>query len=103
MNSFNFNPTDGFLNTTSYPDPASGTAARTQMQSLHSQTRDYLNDVVVPTINSMQDSITALNTALTALSESITTQNLYIVVGDKTYKITVEEGAVVPVEEVSNG
>ena len=101
MNSFNFNPTDGFLNTTSYPAPASGTAARTQMQSLHSQTRDYLNDVVVPTINSMQDSITALNTALTALSESITTQNLYIVVGDKTYKITVEEGAVV--EEVSNG
>jgi CHASE3 domain sensor protein len=73
------------------------------MQSLHSQTRDYLNNTVVPTINSMQDSITALNTALTALSESITTQNLYIVVGDKTYKITVEEGAVVPVEEVSNG
>lgn len=99
MIDFNFSPTDGFLNTNSYPDPASGTAARQQMQSLHTQTREYINGTVVPTINSMQNSITALENALSALAESITTQNLYIVVGDKTYKITVEEGAVVPVEE----
>jgi len=42
-NKFAFNPTTGFLDGTSYPNPANETAARTQMQSLHNQTRDYLN------------------------------------------------------------
>lgn len=126
MDSFAFNPAEGFLNTDSYPDPASGTAARTQLQSLHSQTQTFINDQIVPAINSAQSSITdltsrmataegdisslqsslsSLSSALETLSSTVTdfansftTSNLYVVIGGTTYRITVSGGAVVPVE-----
>ena len=64
MDSFAFNPAEGFLNTDSYPDPASGTAARTQLQSLHSQTQTFINNQIVPAINSAQSSITDLTSRM---------------------------------------
>ena len=116
MDNFVFSPSDGFLNTSSYPDPASGTAARTQLQSLHTQTRNFINEQVVPAINNAQtaissltsnmataqgdisalhSSLSALSEALSALSTSLTTSSLNVVVGSKTYNITVSNGNVV--------
>lgn len=41
---FAYNPTDGLLNSTSFPDkPASNAAARQQFQELFNQVRDYIN------------------------------------------------------------
>lgn len=41
---FAFNPVDGLLNSTSFPDkPASNAAARQQFQELFNQVRDYIN------------------------------------------------------------
>jgi peptidoglycan hydrolase CwlO-like protein len=126
MDSFTFNPVEGFLNTDSYPDPASCTAARTQLQSLHSQTQTFINEQIVSAINtaqndiatlkgnmttaqgdisSLQSSLSSLSTALEALSDSVTalnttftTNELKIVVDGTTYKISVQSGSVVPIE-----
>lgn len=119
MDSFTFNPVEGFLNTDSYPDPASGTAARTQLQSLHSQTQTFINEQIVSAINtaqsdidtlkrnmttaqgdisSLQSSLTSLSDALEALSNTFTTNELKIVVNGTTYKISVESGSVVAIE-----
>ncbi len=114
MDNFTFSPSDGFLNTDSYPDPASGTAARTQLQSLHTQTRDFLNEQVVSTINEMQGTIstltqnlsdanleiTSLRNQIEAFSTLFTTSGLRLVVDDVTYAITVNEGNVVATEVV---
>lgn len=42
---FSYTPTDGLLNSTSFPNkPASNAAARQQFQELFNQVRDYIND-----------------------------------------------------------
>lgn len=51
---FNFDPVDGLMNVTSFPNkPASSTAARQQFQTLLNQLRDYINTnsstVIIPT------------------------------------------------------
>lgn len=46
MDKFKFNPFDGFKNTSSFPNPANGDAAREQLFKPHEQTRDFLNGVV---------------------------------------------------------
>lgn len=108
MDNFNFNPAEGFLNTSSYPDPASGTAARTQLQSLHTQTQTFINEQLVATINSMQSTINTLNqqlstanTAISALQTQVngfaslfTTSGLRLIVDGTTYAVTVVDGDV---------
>jgi hypothetical protein len=98
MDNFVFNPTDGFLNTNSYPDPASGTAARTQLQSLHTQTQIFLNEQVVATINSLIQQINALQTQVDGFANLFTTSGLRIVAGGVTYAITVSNGTVTATE-----
>jgi len=46
MDTFVFEPAEGFLNETSFPNPSNETETRTQLQALHSQTRDYINSIV---------------------------------------------------------
>ncbi len=106
MDNFVFNPADGFANTTSYPDPASGSAARNQLQSLHTQTREYINTQIVTAINSINSSlatiqnalgtdegnITALQNAIAAFATSFTTSGLKIVSNGVTYDISVDGG-----------
>jgi len=47
IDKFAFTPSDGFNDSSAYPDPASETETRTQLMSLHSQTRDFINVLVV--------------------------------------------------------
>lgn len=56
MDEFVFTPEQGFLDTGVYTDPTSETEARTQLFSLHQQTRDFINDMV-STMNTMQREI----------------------------------------------
>jgi len=53
MQQFNFNPTTGFNNTTSFPDPADETETREQLQRLHDQTRDFINNYIVVALNNL--------------------------------------------------
>lgn len=53
MDQFAYNPEQGFLDTGVYTDPTSGTEARTQLFSLHQQTRDFIN-TMVSAMNTMQ-------------------------------------------------
>lgn len=43
MDKFNFSPTDGFRDSSYFPDPGSETETRDQLQTLHDQTRDFIN------------------------------------------------------------
>ena len=62
MQAFNFNPEQGFLDTGVYTDPTSETEARTQLFSLHDQTRTFINSMV-NTMNSMEEAITTIAAA----------------------------------------
>ena len=62
MQAFNFNPEQGFLDTGVYTDPTSETEARTQLFSLHDQTRTFINSMV-NSINSMEDEIETIAAA----------------------------------------
>ena len=53
ISEFEFNPTSGFNDTVAYPNPTSGAEARQQLQSLHNQTRDYINNTLIPAIPSV--------------------------------------------------
>lgn len=53
---FKFYPVDGFKNEASFPNPATEQATREQMQRLHNQTRDKLNEVILA-LNGFDNSI----------------------------------------------
>lgn len=46
INRFNFDPVAGYEDAVSFPDPVGEWDTREQLQRLHSQTRDKLNDVI---------------------------------------------------------
>lgn len=46
INTFNFNPPAGIEDPVSFPDPVSEEETREQMQRLHNQTRDKVNEIV---------------------------------------------------------
>ena len=126
MEAFAFDPVDGFNNTNSYPDPASGAAAREQLQSLHTQVQAFINDQLVPAINSLNDAVsdiqnsqtqdetdisglqtavgnlagnvTSLQQTINGFATSFTTAGLRIVSGGHTYAISVVNGAVTATE-----
>lgn len=52
MDNFNFNPTNGLLDQSAFPDnPGSGAEARTQIQTPMNQIRDYINATLVNFFN----------------------------------------------------
>ena len=57
MTDFVFSPEQGFLDTGVYTDPTSGTEARTQLMSLHAQTRDFINNTLIKAMDDMQAEI----------------------------------------------
>ena len=63
MNQFAFNPTNGLADASAFPNPASETETRTQLNELHVQTRNFINTMVTQ-INTMSDDITALQSAV---------------------------------------
>lgn len=46
IETFRFSPENGYVDTISFPEPASEEATREQLQRLHGQTRDKLNEVI---------------------------------------------------------
>ncbi len=54
MKKHEFNPKDGYASQASFPNPVNETDTREQIQRLHSQTRDYINDTLIKTLNSSQ-------------------------------------------------
>ena len=60
MESFEFNPVNGFRDSSSYPDPANEAAAREQLMSLHDQEKVYMN--------SLGTAITSLQTEVQAIA-----------------------------------
>ena len=54
INKLEFTPSDGFLDTSAYPDPSTETQVRTQLMSLHEQTKSYLNGTVKSAIDLLQ-------------------------------------------------
>jgi len=62
MEPFNFDPEQGFLDTSVYTDPTTGTEARTQLMSLHSQEKTFINQIVTQ-INLMAQQIVAITGA----------------------------------------
>jgi hypothetical protein len=65
LDKFSFTPSDGFNDTSSYPDPASEAETRTQLQSLHTQTRDFINNLV-----------DHINTSDTSLAKKVTSDDI---------------------------
>ncbi|MCH4182985.1 MAG: collagen-like protein [Prevotella sp.] len=47
MEQFEFNPTTGYNDASSFPDPGTESETREQIQNLHDQTRDYINNVLL--------------------------------------------------------
>ncbi len=47
MEQFEFNPTNGYNDASSFPDPGTESETREQIQALHNQTRDFINDGIV--------------------------------------------------------
>lgn len=54
IDKFAFNPTNGFEDSSSFPDPGSEADTREQMMRLHYQTRDYINENVQPYVDAME-------------------------------------------------
>ena len=46
LEKFSFNPSEGYMNANAYPDPTNETETRTQLQSLHNQTKNFINALV---------------------------------------------------------
>lgn len=119
MDAFTFDPADGFNNTASYPDPASGTAAREQLMSLHTQVQTFINNQLVPAVNNLQQTVSTisgnqttdegnittlqgdvrdlntavegLTTAINGFSTNFTTSGLKIIYNSVTYSVSVDE------------
>ena len=66
---FAFNPVDGVKNTATFPDPASETAARKQIQDVFDQIATYINDEITDVLNSTTDGASGGDSvAMTAIS-----------------------------------
>jgi hypothetical protein len=65
MDNFKYTPEEGFLDEGSYPNPSSGTQSRTQLMSLHAQVRDFINNTIVAGINSLIETVSGKQDALT--------------------------------------
>ena len=59
MDQFAFNPTNGLADASAFPNPASESETRNQLNELHIQTRDFINTMVT-VINTMSDTIESI-------------------------------------------
>ena len=64
MDSFAFTPANGFNDASTFTDPASEAETRSQLFSPHEQTRDYINNTIVPAINTLQTQVQAISGAV---------------------------------------
>ncbi len=64
MDSFAFTPANGFNDASTFTDPASEAETRSQLFSPHEQTRDYINNTIVPTVNDLISQVQGLSGAV---------------------------------------
>ncbi len=64
METFTFVPANVFKDTAAFSDPGTEAETRSQLSTPHEQTRDYINEKVVPAVNTMQQDIEALKSAV---------------------------------------
>lgn len=65
-NPFSFNPPDGWQNVTEFPEKStSATQVRGMLQRLHSQTRDFINSVILPAIDAPIGTVKLASKAVT--------------------------------------
>lgn len=83
MNTFEFDPVNGFKDTTAYPEPAGGTASREQLMSLHEQTQDFINNTLGPAIDNKQDALTFDSTPTEDSTNPVTSGGVYAALQDK--------------------
>ena len=63
MDRFNFDPEAGFLDSSVYTDPANETQTRTMLFQPHSQTKEYINETLVPVVEELQTRVLAIEGA----------------------------------------
>jgi hypothetical protein len=95
MDNFSFNPEQGFLDEDSYPSPSSGTESRTQLMSLHTQIKDFINNTIVTGINALIETVNGKQNALTFdtaptadSSNPVTSGGVYTALGTKQNTLT---------------
>lgn len=67
MDRFEFTPSTGFKDASAFADPASETETREQLFLPHEQTQTYLNDTLVPAVETAQQNIQTLQSQVEAL------------------------------------
>lgn len=67
MDRFEFTPSTGFNDASAFADPASESETREQLFRPHEQTRDYLNNTLVPQVETSAQDIATLKSEVQAL------------------------------------
>ena len=89
MDKFSFNPTRGFEDAASFPDPTTEAETRKQLMTPSNQLADYLNQVVVPAVVAItgatgdEEAINEIINALTDGQITITENTVFNVNGVK--------------------
>ncbi|MBP5163292.1 MAG: hypothetical protein ILP16_10005 [Spirochaetales bacterium] len=60
MEQFAFTPANGFKDANAFADPATEEATRSQLFLPHEQTRDYINNTVVPVVTNLENMVQAI-------------------------------------------
>lgn len=96
MDRFEFTPSNGFKDSSTFVDPASETETREQLMLPHEQTRDFMNGTLIPQveqnvqrISDLQSQVDALAgatgdpTAIQTILDAVTTINDFLAVADE--------------------
>ena len=68
MNNIGFIPADGIVNEISYPNPSNATETRALFMAMPNQIKEYINNILIPTINADLSTKAELNALATALA-----------------------------------
>lgn len=60
MEQFAFTPASGFKDANTFTDPATEADTRAQLFLPHEQTRDYINNTIVPAVTSLEQMVQAI-------------------------------------------
>ena len=88
MDKLIFNPVNGFLDASAYPDPNTETQVREQLMSLHSQAQEYLNGPVYDAIVALQaatgdpDAIQEIMDAIATIQDFLTSADALVYMKD---------------------
>lgn len=96
MDKFAFNPSRGFEDAASFPDPTTEAETRKQLMKPSNQLADYLNEVVVPAVVAITGATgdaDAINQIINALTdgEITITENTVFNVNNVKFKMTVSQ------------